>query len=112
MATRFYFDEHMRHSIARGLIERGYEVVMAIEVGMTEKDDDAEHLPFATESGMVMVTFDHPFAGRTAKRIDHAGLICLAERLRDDIGGQIRVLAEFSDTHTPQTAARQVFWLG
>lgn len=112
MAIGFYFDEHMRHSVARGLIERGYEVVMAIEAGMTQKDDDTEHLPYATENGMVMVTFDHPFGGRTAKRTDHAGLVCLAERLRNDIGGQIRVLAEFSDTHIPETAAGQVFWLG
>ncbi len=112
MTVRFYFDEHMSRPVEKGLLVRGYEVVMAIDAGMTQKDDDTEHLPYATQNGLVVVTFDHPFAGRTSARTDHAGLICLAERVRYDIGGQIRLLAEFSDTHTPESTAGQIFWLG
>lgn len=111
MAIRFYFDEHMRHSVALALIQRGYHVVMAVDVGMIDKDDDTEHLPYATERGLVMVTFDRSFAGRTMSRTDHAGLICPTRSLRNDIGGQIRVLAEFAATHTTETVAGQVFWL-
>ncbi len=107
----FYFDEHMRRSVERGLIQRGYKVVMAADENMTEKDDDTEHLPFATERGLVMVTFDRPFAGRTMQRTDHAGLICVSENLRNDIGGVIAVLAQFADQHTPEQAAGHVFWL-
>jgi predicted nuclease of predicted toxin-antitoxin system len=107
----FYFDEHMSRPVAHGLIRRGYEVIMAIDVDMTEKDDDTEHLPFAKERGLVMVTFDRPFAGRTMQRIDHSGLICLSETIRDDIGRIITVLAEFADQHTPEQTAGHVFWL-
>jgi predicted nuclease of predicted toxin-antitoxin system len=59
----FYFDEMMRRKAAEELIKRGIEVVMAVDVGMTEKDDLTEHLPYATEHEMVLVTFDRKFAG-------------------------------------------------
>jgi len=61
----FYFDEHIARVVAEGLIAQGYQVTMAIDVGMEGKDDDTEHLALAAEKGLVMVTFDRPFAGRT-----------------------------------------------
>ena len=85
----FYFDEHMRRPVAKGLVERGYEVVMAIDVDMAGKDDDTEHLSFATEEDMVMVTFDRPFAGRTMSHGDHSGLICLSESLQFNCGREV-----------------------
>ncbi len=109
--ARFYFDEHMRHTVANGLRSEGHEVVMAIEVGMVEKDDDLEHLPYANEHNLVMVTFDRPFAGRTMARTDHHGLVCLAEDFRNDIGGQIRALLKFSKDHTSEGIIGNVFWL-
>lgn len=108
---RFYCDEHVARSIAKGLTERDYEVVMAVDVGMKGKDDDTEQLPYASEQGLVMVTCDRPFTGRTAKRTDHASLICLSETLRHDIGAAIRALVQFADEHTPDDASGQVFWL-
>lgn len=44
MATKikFYFDEHMPRAVEKGLVERGYEVIMAVDVGMIQKDDDDE----------------------------------------------------------------------
>jgi uncharacterized protein DUF5615 len=113
MATiRFFFDEHMRRRVADVLIERGIDVVLAADVNMRTKDDDSEILPYATEQGLVVVTFDRPFAGRTAKRSDHAGLICPAAKFRGDIGGLIQLLAEFAETHTLDDTKGQVFWLG
>ncbi len=106
-----YFDEHMRHKVANALRSQGHEVIMAIEVGMIDKDDDLEHLPYATERGLVIVTFDRPFAGRTMSRTDHSGLICLSEYFRNDIGGQIHVLSEFGSTHLPNEVVGNVFWL-
>jgi hypothetical protein len=47
---KFYFDEHMPRPVARALVERGVEVIMAIDSEMVGKDDDSEHLPFATEN--------------------------------------------------------------
>lgn len=107
----FYFDEHMNRSVTDALIRLGYTVVMAVDVDMMGKDDDSEHLPYATEHGLVMVTFDHPFAGRTMARSDHKGLVCLAYSIREDIGRTVEVLAEFADLYDPQKDAGQVFWL-
>ncbi len=48
LATRvkFYFDEHSPRAVEKGLLKRGYEVVMAVDVGMTQKDADTGHLPY------------------------------------------------------------------
>jgi hypothetical protein len=108
----FYFDEHVSRSIADGLIRRGIHVVMAVDVGMMGKDDDTEHLVYATEQGLVMVTFDHPFAGRTMSRSDHTGLICLPYSIRDDAGACIKLLEEFAQLYDPTRDSGQVFWLG
>jgi predicted nuclease of predicted toxin-antitoxin system len=62
--TGFYFDEHMNRAVADALIQRGYSVVMAVDVDMEGKDD-SEHLSYATAHNLVLVTFDHPFAHRT-----------------------------------------------
>lgn len=111
MTVRFYFDEHMPRAVAEGLLNRGYEVTMAVDVDMENKDDDSEHLPYAAEHGLVMVTFDRPFAGRTMARTDHAGLICISQKMRTDVGGIIRLLTKFADEYTPESAVAQVFWL-
>lgn len=65
----------MPRAVAKGLGQRGIVVMMAVDVGMVDKDDDKEHLPFATENNAVLVSHDHAFAGRSAKRTDHAGVI-------------------------------------
>jgi predicted nuclease of predicted toxin-antitoxin system len=107
---RFYFDEHMPRAVEKGLGNQGYTVVMAVDVDMIDKDDDTEHLPFATSENAVVVTRDKPFAGRTAKRSDHAGLICWTGA-DDDFGGMIRALIDFAQKYTPDEVTGQVFWL-
>ncbi len=107
---KFYFDEHMPRSVAREVEKCGYEVIMAIDVEMVGKDDDAEHLPFAKENNAIIFTRDYPFAGRTAKHTDHAGLICWTGR-DDDYGGMVRKLNEFAEKYTPEDVAGQVFWI-
>jgi predicted nuclease of predicted toxin-antitoxin system len=107
----FYFDEHMNRAVADALIERGYMVVMAVDVGMEGKDDDTEHLPYALQNNLIMVTFDHPFAGRAMSRTDHPGMICLAYSLRENIGKTVDVLAEFAALYDPERDKGQVFWL-
>jgi hypothetical protein len=108
---KFYFDEHISRALEKGLTERGYSVVMAVDVGLDAKDDDTVHLPYATEHQLVVVTFDRPFAGRTEKRTDHAGLICISEKLRKDIGASIRALIQFAEEHTTDDTKGRVFWL-
>ncbi|MCA0456043.1 MAG: DUF5615 family PIN-like protein [Chloroflexi bacterium] len=107
----FYFDEHMNRAAADSLIKQGYEVVMAVDVGMEGKDDDTEHLPYATKHQLIIVTFDHPFAGRTMSRNDYLGLICLAYSVRENVGRTVEVLAEFAQLYDPIRDKGQVFWL-
>jgi predicted nuclease of predicted toxin-antitoxin system len=111
MATiKFYFDEHMPRTAAKALIAQKIEVIMAIDSEMIGKDDDAEHLPFAAQLQAVVVTRDFPFAGRTAKHTNHAGLICWTGA-QDDIGGIVRALSQFAENHSAEQAQGQVFWL-
>ena len=111
MTVGFYFDEHMPRSVADQLKQRDINVVMAVDVEMVDKDDDTEHLPYATQHKLVMVTFDRPFAGRTSSRTDHACLICITEKMRADIGGIIRLLVQFTEDQTSESAKGTVFWL-
>ena len=107
----FYFDEMMVRKADGALEERGITVVMAVDTEMEGKDDDTEHLPFATDDNLVLVTFDRPFAGRTMKQsVDHVGLMCLSGS-QDNIGTIVRTLSEFAEEHTPEDVKGRVFWL-
>jgi hypothetical protein len=86
MTVGFYLDEHIARPVADALREQNCQVVLAVDIEMVGKDDDNEHLPFATSQSLVMVTFDRGFAGRTMSRSDHTGLICFSEKIRFDIG--------------------------
>jgi hypothetical protein len=106
----FYFDEHMPRAVEQGVTQRGHVVIMAVDSDMMGKDDDAEHLSFAAARQAVLVTCDRPFAGRAAKRSDHAGVICWTGA-QDDFGGIVRALAAFAEQHTPEEVTGHVFWL-
>lgn len=106
----FYFDEMMLSAAAKGLIARGYNVVMAGAIGMINKDDLTEHLPLATEQNRVVVTCDKPFANLAYEYSDHAGLICWTGE-PNDIGGMVKALSEFAETHDPEAMRGQVRWL-
>jgi predicted nuclease of predicted toxin-antitoxin system len=109
-AVKLYFDEMVAREPARKLNERGYDVVLAVDEGMMQKKDH-QHLAYATEHERVLVTFDRPFAGRTMKQSNHAGLICLTSVQQDDIGGIIRLLHTFVETHNAEDCVGFVFWL-
>ncbi len=106
-----YFDEHIARVIAKALIQKGYRVVMAVDAGMTGKDDDTEHLPYATANRLIMVTRDKPFVTRTLSQSDYLGLICMTQKLHHDIGQAINTLAEFLDLFDEERDAGQVHWL-
>lgn len=95
--VRFYFDEMMPRAPVQMLAQKSLEVVMANDVLMTGKVD-SEHLAYAAEHGLVVVTFDRPFAGRSASRTDHQGLICLSGS-QQDIGYIVRTLIKFAETY-------------
>lgn len=107
-----YFDEHMNRRVADALQQRGFRIVMAVDADMEGKDD-FDHLAYATANGLVMVTFDHPFAGRLMSMIDldHLGLVCLTQTIRQDIGQMVTVLSEFLELYDPEKAHSTVIWL-
>lgn len=105
----FYFDEMMSRKAAEQLVQNGYSVVMAQDVGMQQRTDP-EHLAYATENKLILVTFDRAFAGRTSQTDDHSGLICFSGS-QDAIGMIIGNLMTFAEQHTPETANGHVFWL-
>src|SRR5574338_1471359 len=107
---RFYFDEMMHRKAADQLIQREYMVVMANDVGMTEKDDLTEHLPCAAKRGLLLVTLDRKFAGLASLTADHAGLVCITGIRQGDIGAIVRVLAAFAQQRTAEDVVGRVFW--
>jgi len=107
----FYLDEHIHRHVAKGLVERGYRAIRAVDVDMTGKDDDTEHLPYAITNRLIMVTFDHPFGGRTQQRTDYFCLVCLPYSIRNDIGQMITILADFIELFDEERDAGQVYWL-
>jgi len=108
--TAFYFDEHMKRAVAKALIESGHPAQMAVDAGMEGKWDE-EHLAFATERNLVMVTFDRPFAGRTQSRSDFYGLVCLDPGLQRDVGRIIEILVEFAQLFDAEKDTGQVYWM-
>ncbi len=111
MATiEFYFDEMMPRDVAKGLAALSFVVVMAVDVGMVEKDDLTEHLTYATKRSAVLVTFDRPFAGKAQSINRHPGVICWTGA-QDDVGGLVRALARFAEQRTSQQVINRVFWL-
>jgi predicted nuclease of predicted toxin-antitoxin system len=107
---RFYFDEHMPRAVEKGLVEQGYEVVMAVDVDMIAKDDLTQHLQYAKEHQAVIVTRDKPFAGRAMGDNMHCGLICWTGA-QNDFGGMIRALIEFAGNNSLESAQGRVFWI-
>jgi len=107
---KFYFDEMISHTLAEQLQKRGIEVITAVEADMTDKDDDTEHLPFATQAGCVLFTGDKPFAGRASKLTDHAGVIGWNGK-PGDVGAMVKALAEFAENYDAEAVKGQVFWL-
>ncbi len=106
----FYFDEHMRRVVANALSSAGYPCVMAVDVGMAGKPDE-QHLAYATEKQMVMVTFDRPFAGITMRRTDFFALLCLQQDFREDVGGMIALLTEFAELFDENKDTGKVHWM-
>lgn len=108
-AIKYYFDEMMSRKVATQLTARGIEVVFANYVGMTDKDDLSDHLPYAKEKGLVVVSFDRKFGGLALKNSDHAGVVCLSGP-QNDVGYMVRTLVEIAEHYTPETIAGTVVW--
>lgn len=91
MAERigFYTDEHVPKAVARGLRERGVDVLTVAEAGMLGASD-GEHLALARREERVLFTRDADFLRLHAAGVHHARIV-YAHR-QEPIGEVIRVL--------------------
>lgn len=71
---QFYTDEHVPKAVARGLRQRGVDVITVQEAGMLGASDE-EHLSFAQEQGRVIFTQDEDFLRLHASERHHAGIV-------------------------------------
>lgn len=72
-AVKYYTDEHVAKAVARGLRERGVDVLTATQAGMLGAPDE-EHLQRATHEARVVVTQDDDFLRLHAAGTQHAGI--------------------------------------
>jgi hypothetical protein len=115
LSIRSYFDHHVPERFALDLRLRGFDALMAREVG-NERASDEAHLRWATEHGRVVITSDfddYPiladkwfFEGR-----DHAGIILLEQPRWTSYGGFLRRLLRLLDTLTADDMRNRVEWL-
>jgi hypothetical protein len=106
----FYFDEMMPRVVAEQVTLRGYDVIFAVDAGMTQKKDLTEHLVYAIEYNCVLATCDRPFARRAVDLMGHKGLVCWTGIL-NDFGGMVRKLTEFANQRSAEEVAGKVFWI-
>lgn len=103
-SPRFYLDESVDPAVAVGLLARGASATTAKEEGRLGHSDD-EHLAYAHEHGLVLVTQDRDFVRMHWEGVAHAGIV-YASRQRST-GAIVRWIAALSDVYEgPEFAGR------
>jgi uncharacterized protein with PIN domain len=77
--VRFYLDEHVSRAVAKGLRQRGVDVLTVPEAGMMGASDE-EHLARALNDGRVVFTQDDDFLRLAAGGLRHAGIVYTHQR--------------------------------
>lgn len=72
--VRFHLDEHITHTIATELRQRGVDVTVTTEAGLRTYSDDAQ-MAFIQQEKRVLVTCDHGFLTRHAEGETHYGIV-------------------------------------
>jgi predicted nuclease of predicted toxin-antitoxin system len=102
--VKFYLDENLSDKIARAARENGVDVISSHECGRNNLID-AEQLRLAALDGRCLVTGDRDdYVALTwqcmADQTPHAGVLIVAHSLRQsDIGGLVRALIAYHETH-------------
>jgi len=104
MAIKFYTDEHIHPGVAKGLQQRGIDVLTSQQAGMLDIDDKI-HLEFATSQNRALVTHDHDFL-RLQRTMKHRGIVYAHQRtpIRQMIDG----LVEIAETMTEEEMENHV----
>jgi Domain of unknown function (DUF5615) len=87
--VKLYTDEHVPKAVARGLRQRGVDVLTAVEAKMLGASDPA-HLQRAFRDSRVVFTQDDDFLRLHAAGIEHAGIAYAPQGT--SIGNMIRGL--------------------
>jgi predicted nuclease of predicted toxin-antitoxin system len=106
---KYHFDEHVGHSIARGLRRRGVDVTTTTDAGLLGASDD-EHLDFAMREQRVVFTNDDDFLIIAAAGRAHAGVMYCEADSRS-IGYLIDTLTFFSDELEPDEMMNRVEYI-
>ena len=98
MNLRFYTDTHIAKQVAIQLRERGIDVVRCEEVGLAEASDE-EHMEYAAQHGLSVITKDHHFLGFHAQWMaegrEHAGIFFSSKRAIPVIGEIVATCATY-----------------
>ena len=70
----YYTDEHVAKAVARGLRQRGVDVLTVAEANRLGADDE-EHLSFALGEGRVVFTQDDDFLRLASSGKAHSGIV-------------------------------------
>ena len=70
----FFTDEHVAKAVAKGLRQRGVDVLTVPEAGTLGACDE-EHLAQAAQEGRVLFTHDEDFLRLHAAGVPHAGIV-------------------------------------
>ncbi len=70
----YYVDEHIANTVAKGLRQRGVDVLTTGEAGMIGASDE-QQLAFARSEGRVLFTNDDDFLKLYAQGFEHAGIV-------------------------------------
>jgi predicted nuclease of predicted toxin-antitoxin system len=117
---RLWLDGHLSPALARGLRERGYDVVaLQEEARFLRGLPDDLLLAEAAHRGRAIVTYNaRDFAPLhrvfLAGGRSHAGIVLISSQAirQDDIGGQSQALTAFLDEHAGETEIRdRLVWV-
>ncbi|HET7087636.1 MAG TPA: DUF5615 family PIN-like protein [Anaerolineae bacterium] len=110
-----YTDEHVAPVLATLLRQRGYVAQSAQEAGMLGRDDE-EHLAYATQNNMAILTFNGKDFDRLAREWvavgrEHAGIVISPQLSRDRMGELLHSLIRLLDSLTADEIRNQVVYL-
>lgn len=111
--VRYYFDEHVRSSVASYLRNHGIDVLTTQEAERANQGiSDADQLEYATMHGNVLVSSDKHFLNpRVVPQLatgQHAGVVRLREGPTTSVGDQARYLRYIAETETMETMTSQI----
>ncbi|TEU10663.1 MAG: hypothetical protein E3J21_25570 [Anaerolineales bacterium] len=112
---RIYTDEHITALLASALRRRGYMAQSCVEADALGWEDE-EHLVYATERSMALMTSDAsdfiPMARRWyASKREHAGIIIAPEFSRRQVGILLRWTLRLLDSLTADELYNNVAYL-